>query len=158
MRRRLSAIWSLSLVILLAGSGSCSLLGSGALVVVASAEDVSAAPGEPVAITVTVENVGDARAGWGRGSSTCQLALVVRVNGEDFVAPFFDAVCRMDLVPHALGPGESRTEVLGWDGKIQRGTGPESIEQLGAGIYEVRGAAGHAAKSEPVMITLESAR
>lgn len=157
MRGRLSAIGALSLMFLLSGSGSCSLLGSGSLVVVASAEELVAVPGEPVPITVTVSNVGDARAEWGQGSSTCQLALLVRVNGEDYLAPLIQAVCTMDLAPHGLGPGESRTEVLGWDGLIQREPGRDSIERLGPGTYEVRGAAGLVARSEPVMITLEPA-
>ncbi len=70
---------SFLLGVLLAG---CSLLASGELVVDAViVGDSVATPDDPVQLEVTARNVGERRASWGPGSSTCQLSLLVRVDG-----------------------------------------------------------------------------
>jgi hypothetical protein len=134
----------------------CALLAPTALEVTAEVERSEAAPDEPAIVRVTATNRGSRRVRWGEGSSTCQLWLVVRVDGVDRRAPM-DRVCTMDLRPHTLEPGESRTEVVGWTGLVQIGHGPDAVHRLPAGEYEVRGAAGWVAASAPVIVTLRDA-
>lgn len=151
----------LGALILLSAIAGCALFDPGALRVTAAIEEPDSTTQSTslsdsdtlVWITVTVENVGRTRTEWGRGSSTCQLALVVRVDGEDVPAAWPPSrVCTADLGTHSLGPGQSRSETIGWDGGIQRG--PGDVQRL-EGTYEVRGAAGREALSPPVLVTVE---
>lgn len=134
----------------------CSLLASEELALDATLPDGSiATPDAPVAVRVTVRNIGEARASWGPGSSTCKLQLMVRVDGVDRFAPV-NRVCTMDLTTHVLDPGESYIETLTWDGRVQLGSGPEGIEQLPPGTYELLGYAKDGATSERVLVTLKT--
>lgn len=135
---------------------ACSLFAAGALHVTAAPDAFTTAPGEPVTIIVTAENTGDDRVEWGEGSSSCQLRLLVRVDGEDLVAPQSRA-CTDDLAPWTLGPGGSRTESFAWEGLVRRDERGGPIERLAPGTYELRGAAGSAAYSEAIRIELREA-
>lgn len=128
---------------------ACFLFDDGELQVTAAAEQAVASALNPVRVTVTATNAGDSRAMWGRGSSTCQLRLLVRIGTTDFPA-LVPRPCTADLVDHALDPGESRTETLRWAGGVIRG---DSLEVLEPGAYELRGAAGNVT-SEPIHIEL----
>lgn len=117
-----------------------------------SAETSVAAPGDPVQVQVTVRNLGETRVQWGGGSSSCQLALVVRVDGEDRQTPD-KRWCTADVATYTLAPGETRTETLSWEGEARVGQ-TSRIEQLPPGVYEVRGFALRAGTSEPILVTL----
>ncbi|NIN98771.1 MAG: hypothetical protein GTN93_21200 [Anaerolineae bacterium] len=114
-----------------------------------SASASVASPSDPVTLTVTAENRGGSRVLWGKGSSTCQLTTVVRVEGREYPAPDITKVCTADLVEAGLDPGETRTEVFHWRGHA---TLPDTFGVLLPGKYEVRGAAGNKARSAPVVI------
>jgi hypothetical protein len=129
---------------------ACALTAPESLHVVAVAENAVATPEQPAVIEVAVTNEGNRRVTYGLGSSTCRLHLLVRVEGSDrFVAT--DRVCTADHRTYTLEPGASRMETLEWDGRAW--IGDEAV-QLEPGEYEVRGAAGHKAMSEPLIITL----
>lgn len=136
---------------------SCGLLAPGELVLEAELVDDSvASPQEPLFITATARNPGEGRVTWGPGSSSCQLHLVVRVDGIDRFVPITGRVCTADLATHVLKPGERRTETLAWTGEAQMGEGLESIELLPPGKYELRVYAIDGGKSAPVSVVLES--
>lgn len=146
-RRRISSL-------LLAGgvaTGACSSnVASGELQVAAYTSSTLATPSRPITLRVTARNVGSANVTWGSGSSTCQFALLVRVDGEDLDAPV-NRVCTMDLRTLSLGPGESRTEIMEWTGLVHRVREAPAV-LLAPGTYELRAAAGRAAVSEPVLV------
>ncbi len=146
----------LAVCLLLAGCllvPGCTLLAPHGLLVEAVAVDAVAAPDNPAMVRVTATNTGSTTVTWGRGSSTCQLHLRVRIDGVEYFAPD-GRVCTRDLRTHALGPGESRTEGIDWSGWIQRGEGPDTRERLAPGKYELLGAAGHVAHSAAMLIEL----
>lgn len=127
-----------------------------ALYVSIEAEATEVTLGERVRFDVSAENVGSSPVQWGPGSSSCQLELRVRVDGEDrfaAVGPSGGGPCTMDLSVHTLEPGESRTETVSWDGRAQPEPG-ERLEELAPGTYEVRGFARPVATSEPISITV----
>lgn len=115
-----------------------------------SAVSLVANPTEPAVLEVTVENRGPSRVTWGRGSSSCQLDLAVRIGLRDVQANVVRA-CTSDLVEQGLDPGERRTEELPWSGEVRR---DGEVEALPAGTYPVRAAAGDIARSEPVAVRL----
>lgn len=80
--------------------------------------------------------------------------MVVRVDGIDRFVPE-DRVCTADLATHALEPGSSRTETLAWTGAAQLGDGPESIDLLPPGSYELRVFAREGGTSPAVRVVLE---
>jgi hypothetical protein len=136
---------------LLVTTSGCALTAPESLHVVAVAENAVATPERPAVIAVTVTNEGNRRVTYGSGSSTCQLHLLVRVDGlHRFAAT--ERICTADHRTHTLEPGASRMETLEWDGRAWIGN--EAV-QLEPGDYEVRGAAGHKAMSEPLVITLQ---
>lgn len=118
-----------------------------------SAETSVAAPNNPVSVQVTVRNLSDRSVSWGGGSATCQLALAVGVDGEDRLAPD-KRTCTPNVATYVLEPGEARTETLRWEGEARLGQ-PPTIEHLPPGVYELRGVAVGAGKSEPILVTLE---
>jgi hypothetical protein len=102
---------------------------------------------EPAFVGVEGRNLGNARADWGRGSSTCQFYLLVRTDAGDLVAPRRE--CTSDHTRHVLRPGERRGEGIEWDGRVRF---DGAFTRLPAGTYEVRAAAGDLAVSGPVTI------
>jgi len=133
----------------------CTMGGGGVrLAVKVEIDQPVATPSQPAVIAVTVTNVGRTRATWGPGSSTCQLFLAVRVDGEDLPLPGGGRVCTMDLRTYVLHPGDSRTEVLAWDGTVPRGDSGERTT-LEPGVYEVRGLAQPTARSAPILVAVE---
>lgn len=127
----------------------------GDLVVSSRVADDGATPGDPALIEVTAQNTGDSRIQWGNGSSSCQLSLVVRVDGEDWRA-IDRRGCTLDYAPQALGAGESRTETIPWGGEVLRKGSQGPVMRLEPGVYEVRGAAGDVASSAPVAVRVEA--
>ena len=115
-------------------------------VTISASSDV-VSPSQPVTFTVSVENRGDSRIVWSMGSSTCQLALTVEVEGQDYPAHNMRG-CTMDYVEQGLDSGESRSEALTWLGHIRR----DSLELLPPGVYGVRAVAGDLARSAPIEI------
>jgi len=102
---------------------------------------------EPAWVGVEARNLGNARAQWGRGPSTCHFYLLVRTDAGDLVAP--RRQCTSDHTRHVLRPGERRNEGIEWDGRVRI---DGAFTRLPAGTYEVRAAAGSLAVSEPVTI------
>lgn len=139
-------------LVVVAVSGCSSVFAPGELRVIVRLESSVASPAKPAAAHVTATNIGDGQVTWGPGSSTCQLHLLVRVDGTDFFAPV-DRLCTADSRMYSLEPGESRTETLLWAGRVQRGN---SVVFLESGTYEVRGAAGRTAASEPAVIQVQA--
>ena len=102
-------------------------------------------------LTVTATNRGSDRIRWGRGSSSCQLGAAVRLGGRQVEALVNHGGCTADLVDQALEPGGSRTESFTWSGLIVEG---DDFAFLPAGAYQLRGAAGTAARSAPLAISV----
>jgi hypothetical protein len=136
--------WVAASLVLMTG-GCASILAPTGLHVTIAAEDAVVAPERPITIHVTATNVGDRSVTWGPGSSTCQLHLLVHVEQEEQFAPV-RRVCTADSRMFRLHPGESRTEVIEWDGLVHQGG---ELVRLAPGTYDVRGAAGRFAVSEP---------
>jgi hypothetical protein len=147
IRGRLSRILLLPVATLASG---CLILGPDALSMDAIVERGTVTADEPALVRVTARNDGYDRVQWGHGSSTCQLYLGVRVD-TTWYAVVGHGICTMDYRAHYLDPGHSRTEVIGWDGRIWR---DDAFERVPPGSYEVRGAAGLVAASPPVTITV----
>mgnify|MGYP001152457493 CR=1 FL=1 len=103
--------------------------------------------GDKVTITVEARNSGDSPIEYGRGSSSCRLDAVVRVNDIDVPASVHRA-CLKDLGPWILAPGERRRERLFWTGAV---AAPDTTYRLQPNTYELRGAAGPFL-SEPVEV------
>jgi hypothetical protein len=137
--------------VLVVTTSACALTTPESLHAVAVAEIVVATPERPAVIEITVTNEGNRRATYGSGSSTCQLHLLVRVEGVDRFAAT-ERMCTADHRTYTLEPGASRSETLAWDGRAWIGN---AAVQLEPGEFEVRGAAGHKAMSVPVIITLQ---
>lgn len=102
----------------------------------------------PVDFEITATNLGSSRVVWGMGSSSCQFSLVVEGNGIDRQDISFRG-CTADLVEQGLEPGESRTEVISWDGQISVSG---VLEPLPAGEYRVSGLAGNERKSSSLKV------
>jgi len=94
--------------------------------------------GEGITITIDAQNSGDSPIEYGRGSSSCRLGAVVRVNDTDVPVSVHRA-CLKDLRPWILAPGERRQERLFWTGVV---AAPDTTYPLRPGTYELRGAAG----------------
>lgn len=122
----------------------------GKLEVRAFTDILTATPESPVAIEVTATNVGTERVVWGRGSSSCQLSLVVVVSGA-FREAIAERGCTDDLAQQGLDPGESRSEVLPWAGRVRE---DGEIVLLPPGTYSLRGAAGTVAYSPAGSVTV----
>jgi hypothetical protein len=137
--------------VLLVAASACAFTTPESLYLVAVAENGAATPEQPAVIEVTVTNEGNRRVTYGSGSSTCQLHLLVRVDGADRFAAT-ERICTADHRTYTLEPGASRMETLEWDGRAW--IGDEAVH-LEPGEYEVRGAAGHKAMSAPVIISLQ---
>ncbi len=144
------ALYGLVIGFLAPGYG-CGLFDNDDLGVTLSADGSVTSETEPVTLTVTATNRGSDRVSWGRGSSSCQLGAVVRVAGRQVEARVNHGGCTDDLVDQALEPGESRTESFTWNGLILEG---DDFAFLPAGAYQLRGAAGTAARSAPLAITV----
>jgi hypothetical protein len=144
------ALYVLAIGFLFSGYG-CGLFDGDDLEVTLSADGSVTSETEPVTFTVTATNRGSDRVRWGRGSSSCQLGAVVRVGTRQEGALVNHGGCTDDLVDQALEPGESRTESFSWSGLIVEGG---DFAVLPAGAYQVRGAAGTAARSAPLAITV----
>lgn len=145
------------LIVMLLVTGGCrSIFGASDVRIATVTDSPEARPSAPASLSVTATNVGYAVASWDRGSSSCQLTLVVRVQGKDVYAPHDAGVCTMDLAPRTLAPGESRTENLRWSGHAQLGITRESVVLLPPGTYEVRGAAGRQFVGAPILITVRA--
>ena len=110
-------------------------------------------PDAPVMLTVTAENRGPVRVSWGEGSSSCQLGVVVRVEGRDFSAGAY-RFCTTDFVKWELDAGESHTERLEWKGDYYREADFTFVIPP-PGTYEVRGRAGDKAPSLPIEVRVE---
>jgi hypothetical protein len=110
----------------------------------------SFAPGGlPATLTATAVNRSEARVVWGRGSSSCQLDVVVALSRAVWRRAVIPRICTDDLAEQSLDPGASRTEQLVWNGVVRDG---ESFESLGPGRYELRATAGSEALSPPVAV------
>lgn len=155
MSRSMRPIRPFVFLALLIIAGCSALFAAGALRLTASADRSVASPDDPALIRVTAANIGSDRATWGSGSSTCQLHLLVRIDGVDLFAPS-SRICTADLRTFSLKPGESRTEVLNWAGQVKRDLSAGTTEWLEPGIYEVRGVAGDVAKSAPVLVEVRA--
>lgn len=119
--------------------------------VTVTVENAVARPNDPAALLVTARNIHDEPIIWGMGSSSCQLSLEVRVDGGHRRGLTLGG-CTTDYVEQGLDPGETRTERLVWGGGVVGQD--ETVAQLPAGEYEVRGAAGEAFRSAGVRITV----
>lgn len=119
-------------------------------VTVTSSSEVTS-PDAPVMLTVTAENRGQFRVGWGEGSSSCQLKAVIRVEGSDFAA-MPARICTMDFVKWELDAGESLTESWEWRGDYYDNL---TVVVPAPGTYEVRGMAGDRTPGLPIEITVE---
>ena len=110
-------------------------------------------PSAPARMSVTSTNTTSSRIVWGHGSSSCQLDAAAQLNGTwVLIVPL--RACTNDAVEHGLEPGEVRTELLYWDGRVLRG---EQSEQLPPGRYRVRGQAGDMGASAATLITIQGA-
>ncbi len=107
-------------------------------------------PREMVVLQATATNPTAERIEWGRGSSSCQLDLVVTIGSSRFRAVVPKA-CTDDLSPQGLDPLASRTESLPWGGQVWEG---EFAVTLGPGRYAVRAIAGDKGTSPPVFVTV----
>jgi hypothetical protein len=145
------ALIALGLAIL----GLCAQAGAapGEIVVFVTVEPETFALGETVIITVKAQNIGGSPIEYGRGSSSCRLGAVVRVNDADLPVPDPRA-CLRDLGPWILAPGERRRERLLWTGAV---AATDTTYQLPPGTYELRGAAGFFL-SEPVEVEIRGTR
>jgi len=130
----------------------CALTMPGFLKVTALAEKPIATFEEPALVRITATSVAERRFTFGEGSSTCQLHLLVRVDGIDRRA-VDERLCTADTRTHSLQPGESRTELLPWSGRVQM---DDEIVDLHPGLYEVRGGAGFKGVSAPIAVMLEA--
>lgn len=138
----------LSLAVVMAGA--CSPFGSDQLELTVTVVQPFLAPDDPAIFEVTAVNRGIGRVTWGPGSSTCQLHLLVRVDEED-VGAAVDRACSLLPVTHSLDPGQARSEIIPWEGRILSSTGIVALEP---GVYEVRAVARPVATSDPVSITV----
>lgn len=109
--------------------------------------DPIVSPASPGEFRVTVENRGTQEVAWGTGSSSCRLGLAVLL--DDARAPIGDRMCTADIVVHLLEPGGSRTETITWDGRIVAG---DEMVALPPGRYQIVGAAGRRASSQPIWV------
>lgn len=150
MRSCRRAVWPLGLLALAVAMGCTSVVAPNPLQVTTSADPAVTSPAEPAVVRVTVTNLGDERVTWGRGSSTCQLHLLVRVGGVDLPASY-TRICSLDLDELSLKPGASRTEGIRWAGHVQGKNSGDPPRLLMPGLYKVRGAAGRTA-GEPVLV------
>lgn len=100
--------------------------------------EIAVSPDDPGWFRVTAENRGHQRVVWGRGSSSCQLGLVVQL-GFAFVRTNELRACTVDLAEQGLDPGATRSEVILWGGEVLTGSGPRVLEP---GRYRIRGIAG----------------
>ena len=117
-----------------------------------ASENTLTRPTEYPGIAVTVENLGDARATWGPGSSSCQLRAAVVVAGIEFRTPEIRG-CTADLAEQGVDPGETRIEAWVWDGTIFDKEG--NRVQLPPGSYKLAGAAGPWVGDASVTITIK---
>jgi hypothetical protein len=120
------------------------------LEVTAVADKSTTSAANPVEVTVVATNAGDERVVWGVGSSGCQLSLRVRLDGMNVLA-VEDRGCTDDVVEQGLDPGQTRSEVIPWIGLVDDG---DQTILLDPGTYEVRGAAGDVAFSQPGEISV----
>lgn len=104
----------------------------------------------PVVFSITATNAGDERVAWGMGSSSCQFGLVVV---GDALERHDIAIrgCTADLVEHALGPGETRTEEISWAAQIIDG---DELVDLEPGEYRVIATLGEDYESRPLRVTV----
>jgi len=147
-----AGIFCIAALSVLVAGGCASVLAPSDLRVSIAVERAFVSPGSPTLIHVTATNAGERPVSWGPGSSSCQLHLVVRVDGQEQFAPS-PRVCTADSRMYTLRPGESRTESLEWEGLVQRGT---AVVHLEPGTYEVRGAAGRLVMSETVLVEIRT--
>jgi hypothetical protein len=129
---------------------ACGLFGDDDLVVTLETSGATKSPSEPVTLTVTAKNTGNTRACWGKGSSTCQLNALVRVDGHNYSVAI-SRTCTADYRDLCLDPGKTRTEHFVWSGHV-RG------DVLPAGVYRVRGAAGVKEYSPPRWVAVDSSQ
>lgn len=139
--------WLAVLPVVLAGCGG--LFGPGDLRLEVAASGATFPQDGPFGFSVTAENTGEDEVVWGRGSSSCQLDVRVRVDGRD--QRFAARLCTADLAPQRLGPGERRTEQLSFEGTY---FDADSLALLPPGTYEFRGVAGDRARSAPVKVQI----
>ena len=132
----------------------CAILGLDENVEVTIALDVpEASPSAPARMSVTARNTSSSRIVWGQGSGSCQLNAAAQINGT-WVPIGTQGGCTKDLRPQGLGPGEVRTEVFTWDGRVVRAG---QSEQLPPGTYRVRGEAGDKGASASGLVTIRGA-
>lgn len=110
-------------------------------------------PGVPARMSVTARNTASSRIVWGQGSGSCQLIAAAQVNGT-WVPIGSQGGCTKDLRQWGLDPGEFRTEVFTWDGRVVRGG---QSEQLPPGTYPVRGEVDDKGTSASALITIRAA-
>ncbi len=108
-------------------------------------------PDEPGEFRADIENTGDTRVVWGTGSSSCQLDLFVIASGRHHRID--SRVCTADLVEQGLGPGEHRTELFEWDGRIPDGGNAWVV--LPEGTYAVYASAGDRAQSDRLQVRVQ---
>lgn len=104
----------------------------------------------PLEFEITATNVSSERVVWGLGSSSCQFGLYVEGDEIERQNIAFRA-CTEDLAEQGLNPGQSRTEVIEWDGQISVSG---LMSPLPAGLYQVIATAGSEYESEPLVITI----
>ena len=144
--RRSESLGALYCVLMLV---ACADLGpTGPLEVTLAVEGVEVSPSSSVVMTVTATNNTTGRIVWGTGSSSCTLGVAVRVDGT-WVPMLAGRLCTTSITEHALEPGQTRTELFLWSGRIRRN---DESESLPAGTYCVRAEAGAMGASEAVAI------
>lgn len=133
----------------------CAILDLGGDLEVTITLDVpEASPGAPARMSVTARNTSSSRIVWGQGSGSCQLNAAAHVNGTWVPIDPVGGGCTKDVRQWGLDPGEFRTEVFNWDGRVVRG---QQAEQLPPGTYPVRGEAGDKGASASALITIRGA-
>jgi hypothetical protein len=106
--------------------------------------------GSPVEFVVTATNNRAERVVWGIGSSSCQLSLFVEGDELELHNIAFRA-CTVDLAEQGLDPGQTRTEVIAWDGHISVSG---LMAALPAGVYQVTAMAGDEFESPQLTVTI----
>ena len=106
--------------------------------------------GEPVTLTVAVENRSDSLVTFGSGSSSCQLVSFVVVDDRMALIPV-DRVCTTDAAPYRLAAGQRRSESWQWTGEALIGN---ERKMLAPGTYAVYGGAGEF-RSPQLLIEIE---
>ncbi len=138
---------SLSIVaVVLTAAGCIDVFGGSGLELTLVVSDTIAGPDRPITLTVTATSTGKAVV-WGQGSSSCQLAAVVRVGGVD--RPIDVRACTDDLVLQGVAAGDTLTEAWSWKAEYAV---DGALDTLPTGRYRLYTVAGDLERSRGVVV------